>query len=155
MLKLKLPIFWPPDVKNWLLRKDPDAGKDWRQEEKRPTEDEMVGRHHWLNGHEFAQARGVGDGQRGLACCSPWGQKESDTTEWTELNWWTLTFEYHIAFTYHKVLFFEYFQPFKNVKTILSSQAIQKQVAGWISPNKSHIVVCQALASGWGRHKYS
>ena len=80
------PILWPPDAKNWLLRKDPDAGKDWRQEEKRPTEDEMVGRHHWLNGHEFVQARGVGDGQRGLACCSPWGQKESDTTEWTELN---------------------------------------------------------------------
>ena len=82
MLKLKL---WPPDVKNWLIGKDPDAGIDWRQEEKGMTEDEMVGWHHGLNGHEFEQALKVGDGQGSLACCSPWGCKESDTTEW--LNW--------------------------------------------------------------------
>ena len=69
------PIFWPPDVKNWLIAKDPDAGRDWRQEEKGMTEDEMVGWHHWLDGHEFEQALG----------CSPWGRKESDITEW--LNW--------------------------------------------------------------------
>ena len=69
------------DAKNWLIGKDPDAGKDWRQEEKGKTEDEMVGWHHRLDGHEFEQAAGVGDGQGGLACCSPWGQKESDTTE--------------------------------------------------------------------------
>ena len=82
------PIHWPPDGKNWLLRKDPDAGKDWRQEEKGMTEDEMVGWHHQLDGHEFEQALGVGDGQESLACCSPWGHKESDMTErlnWTEL----------------------------------------------------------------------
>ena len=80
------PILWPPDVKNWLFGKDPDAGKDWRQEEKGTTEDEMVGRHHWFNGHEFEQAAGVGDRQEGLACCNPQGHKESDTTEWlTEL----------------------------------------------------------------------
>ena len=79
------PIIWPPDAKNWLTRKDPDAGKDWRQEEKGMTEDEMVGWHHWLNGHEFEQALGVGDGQGSLACCSLWGCKESDMTEW--LNW--------------------------------------------------------------------
>ena len=79
------PMFWPPDVKNWLTGKDPDAGKDWRQEEKGTTEDEMVGWHHWFNGHEFEQTLGVGDGQGSLACCSPWGHKESDTTEW--LNW--------------------------------------------------------------------
>ena len=79
------PILWSPDVKNWLIRKDPDAGKDWRQEEKGTTEDEMVGWHHWLNGHEFEQAQGVGDGQGGLLCCSPWSCKESDMTEW--LNW--------------------------------------------------------------------
>ena len=82
------PIFWPPDVKNWLVRKDPDAGKDWRQEEKGMTEDEMVGWQHWLNGHEFEQAPGVGDGQGSLECCSLWGCKDSDTTEqlsWTEL----------------------------------------------------------------------
>ena len=77
-------IFSPPDVKNWLIGKDPDAGKDWRQE-KGKTMDEMVGWHHQVNGHEPEQALGVGDGQESLACCSPWGHKESDTTEW--LNW--------------------------------------------------------------------
>ena len=85
MLKLKLRYFWPSDAKNWLIGKDPDAGKDWRQEEKGRTEDEMVGCYHWLDGHEFEQAPRVGDGQGSLACCSPWGCKESDTTEW--LNW--------------------------------------------------------------------
>ena len=75
------PIVRPPDMKNWFIRKDPNAGKDWRQEEKGMTEDEMVGRHHQLNGHEFEQALGVGDGQGSLACCSPWGHKESDMTE--------------------------------------------------------------------------
>ena len=74
------PILWPPDVKNWLIGKDPDAGKDWRQE-KGITEDEMVGWHHRLDGHEFEETPGVGDGQRSLVCCSPWGLKESDTTE--------------------------------------------------------------------------
>ena len=78
-------ILWPPDAKNWLLRKDPDAGKDWRQEEKGTTEDEMVEWHHRLNGFKFEQALGVGDGQGSLAHCSPWGHKELDTTEW--LNW--------------------------------------------------------------------
>ena len=78
-------IFWPPNVKNWFIGKDPDVGKDWRQEEKGMTEDEMIGCHHWLNGHEFEQAPEVGDGQGGLVCCSPWGCKESDTTEW--LSW--------------------------------------------------------------------
>ena len=78
------PILWPPDVKNWLIWKDLDAGKDWRQEKKGMTEDEMVGWHHWLNAHEFEQAPGVGDGQGSLVCCSPWGCKELDMTE---LNW--------------------------------------------------------------------
>ena len=80
----KTPIFWPPDVKNSLIRKDSDSGKDWRRE-KGMTEDEMVGWHHPHDGHEFEQASGVGDGQGSLACCSPWGHKESDTTE--QLNW--------------------------------------------------------------------
>ena len=83
--KAETPVLWPLDAKNWLIRKDPDAGEDGRQEEKGRTEDEMVGWHHWLDGHEFEQALGVGDGQGGLVCCSPWGHKESDTTEW--LNW--------------------------------------------------------------------
>ena len=73
-------ILWPPDVKSWL-RKDSDAGKDWRQEEKGTTEDEMAGWHHWLNGHEFEQAPGNGERQGSLACCSPWGHKKLDTTE--------------------------------------------------------------------------
>ena len=80
------PIPCLPDAKNWLIWKDPDAGKDWRQE-KWKTEDEMVGCHHWLDGHEFEQAPGFGDGQGSLVCCSPWGCKDSDTTEW--LNWTT------------------------------------------------------------------
>ena len=74
-------ILWSPDVKNRLIGKDPDAGKDWRQEEKGATEDEMAGWHHRLNGHEFEQAPGVDDGQGRQACCSLWGPKESDTTE--------------------------------------------------------------------------
>ena len=77
-------ILRPPVAKNWLIGKDPDAGKDLRQEEKGTTKDEMVGWHHKLDGHEFEQALGVGDGQGSLACCSPWGRKESGTTE---LNW--------------------------------------------------------------------
>ena len=84
-VEAEAPILWPPDAKNWLNGKDLDAEKDWRQEEKGTTEDEMVGWHHQLNGHEFEQALGVGDGQGILACCSPWGRKESDTTE--QLNW--------------------------------------------------------------------
>ena len=81
----EIPILWPSDGKNWLIGKDPDAGKDWRQEEKGTTEDDMFGWHHRLNEHEFEQAPGVGDGQGSLACCSPWGCKESDMTE--RLNW--------------------------------------------------------------------
>ena len=77
-----------PDAKSWLIWKDPDAGKDWRQENGM-TEDETVGWHHWLDGHEFEQAPGVSDGQGGLACCGPCGHKESDMTEW--LNWTDVT----------------------------------------------------------------
>ena len=84
-VEAETPILWPPDVKNWLIWKDPDAGKVRRQEEKWMTEDEMVGWHHLLDGHEFEQSLGVGNGQGRLGCCSPWGLKESDTTEW--LNW--------------------------------------------------------------------
>ena len=90
-VEAEAPNLWPPNGKNWLIGKDPDAGKDWRQEEKRTTEDEMVGWHHWLNGHEFEQAPGVGVGQGSLACCSLWGCKESDTSEW--LNWTDLSKE--------------------------------------------------------------
>ena len=86
MLKL---VLWPPHVKCWFIGKDSDAGRDWGQEEKGTTEDEMAGWHHWLNGREFEWTPGVGDGQGGLACCDSWGRKELDTTErlnWTELS---------------------------------------------------------------------
>ena len=84
-VEAETPILGPPDVKSWLIWKDPDVGKDWRQEEKGTTEDEMVRWYHWLNEHEFGSTPGVGDGQGGLACCSSWGCKESDMTE--QLNW--------------------------------------------------------------------
>ena len=79
------PTLWPNDAKSWLIWKDPDAGKDWRWEEKWLTEDEMVGWHHRLNGHGLGWTPGADDGQEGLTCCSPWGHKESDMTE--HLNW--------------------------------------------------------------------
>ena len=80
-VEAETPILWPRDVKSWLIGKAPDAGRDWGQEEKETTEDEMVGWHHRLNGHEFEWTPGVGDGQGSLACCSLWGCKESDMTE--------------------------------------------------------------------------
>ena len=79
-MEAKARILWPPDVKSRLTRKDPDAGKDGRQEEQGTTEKEMVGRPHLHNGHEFGQIPGDSDGQGSLACCSPWGCKESDMT---------------------------------------------------------------------------
>jgi len=86
----KTPIIWPSHAKSWLIGKDPDAGRDWRQEHKDTTEDDMAGWHHQLDEHEFVWTPGVCDGQGGLACCDSWGRKESDMTErlnWTELSW--------------------------------------------------------------------
>ena len=83
--KAETPVLWPPHAKSWLIGKDSDAGRDWGQEEKRTTEDEMAAWHHWLNGRESEWTPGVGDGQGGLACCDSGGRKESDTTE--QLNW--------------------------------------------------------------------
>ena len=79
-------ILWLLDAKNWLIGKDPEAGKDWGQEEKGMTEDEMAGWHHWVGGHEFEKALGVCDGQESLACCGSQGHKESDMTEWHHNN---------------------------------------------------------------------
>ena len=91
------PILWLPDAKNWLIGKYPDAGKkDWRWDEKGMTEDEMVGWQHQLNGHGFGWTPGAGDGRGGLACCSSWGRKESDTTE--RLNWTEHTTQHHFCF---------------------------------------------------------
>ena len=83
--KAETPVLWPPHAKNWLIGKDSDAGRDWGQEEKGTTEDEMAGWHHWFDGHEFEWTPGDGDGQGGLTCNNSWGRKESDTTE--QLNW--------------------------------------------------------------------
>ena len=85
-------ILWPPGARSWLIWKNPDVGKDWKQEEKGTTEDEMAGWHHWLNAHEFGWTPGVGDGQGGLVCCDSCGLKESDTTE--QLNWTELKLKY-------------------------------------------------------------
>ena len=91
-VKAETPVLWPPYAKSWLIWKDCDAGRDWGQEEKGITEDEMAGWHHRLDGHEFEWTLGVDDGQGGLACCSSWSHKESHTTEW--LNWIELSPEY-------------------------------------------------------------
>ena len=86
--KAETPVLWPPHAKSWLIGKDSDAGRDWGQEKKGTTEDEMAGWHHWLDGHEFEWTLGVGDGQGGLVCCNSWGRIESDMTE--QLNWTVL-----------------------------------------------------------------
>ena len=89
-VEAETPRLWPPNVKSWLIWKDPDAGKDLEQEEKGTTEVELVRWHHWVNGHGFGWTPGVGDGWGGLVCCSLWGRKQLDRTErlkWTELNW--------------------------------------------------------------------
>ena len=80
-VEAETPILWPPDAESRLIRKDPDVGRDWGQEEKGTTEDEMVGWHHRHSGYGFGWTPGFGDGQGGLVCCSSWGHKESDTTE--------------------------------------------------------------------------
>ena len=105
-VKAESPVLWPPHVKSWLIGKDSDARRDWGQEEKGTTEDEMAGWHHLPNGREFEWTLGDGDGQGGLACCDSWGQKELDTTEWldwTELNWVTLECQLEHL---HKELYF-------------------------------------------------
>ena len=98
------PILWPPDAKSQPIRKDPDAEKDSEQEEKGVTEDEMVGWHHRLDGHEFEQAPGDGEGQRSLVCCSPQGGKESDTTEQLNNNYYINSkYEHYYYFLISKV----------------------------------------------------
>ena len=105
-VEAETPILWPPDAKSWLIGKDPDAGKDWGQEEKGTTEDEMVGWHHRLDGHGFGWTPGVGDGQGGLACCGSWDRKESGTSDWTELSWWLMILSiFQILSSLEKYLF--------------------------------------------------
>ena len=136
------PILWPLDGKNWLIWKDPDAGKDWRREEKGPTEDEKAGWHHWLNGHEFEWTLGVGEGQGGLVCFPPWGRKGSDTTE--RLNWRKRTFQglplVHIHQHSNSVLKkkqkYLAFPGDPVVQTLLPMQG--PQVSSWVRELRSH-----------------
>ena len=102
-VEAETPILWPPDTKSWLIWKDPDAGKDWGQDEKGTPEDEMIGWHYRLNGHGFGWTLGVGDRQGGLACCSPWSHRESDMNEWLnwtediyKVEWWAMASSGHI-----------------------------------------------------------
>ena len=103
-LMLKLPILWPPYAKSWLIWKDPDAGQDQRQEEKGKTEDETVGWHHGLNGHEFEQVLGDGEGQGSLACCSPWCCKQSHMTEWQNNNISEVSLFYNTSHPYQVLI---------------------------------------------------
>ena len=100
--KAETPVLWPPHAKSWLIGRDSDAGRDWGQEEKATTEDEMAGWHHWLDGRESEWTPGDGDGQGGLACCDSWGRKESETTEW--LNWTELIQSLIIHFSLFRIL---------------------------------------------------
>ena len=109
------PILWPPDAKSRLSGKDPDDGKDWRQEEKGTIEDKMVGWHHRLNGHGFGWTLGVGDGQGSLMCCSSWGHKELDMSEW--LNWTELR-EIHIEISYKNFIFCPKIISYYSLKSI-------------------------------------
>ena len=124
--KAEAPVLWPPHAKSWLIGKESDAGRDWGQEEKGTTEDEMAGWHHWLNGHESEWTPGDGDGQGGLACCDSWGRKESDTTErlnWTELN------HYRKTQTCNSLRNIDSFSSLNRSEEIVSS--------GWLCPTWS------------------
>ena len=109
-------ILWPPHAKSWLIGKDSDARRDWGQEKKGTTEDEMAGWHHWLDGHESEWTPGVGDGQGGLACCNLWGHKKSAMTEW--LNWTELRSYVNVL-----VIFFTFFNLNLNISCFCLNSA--------------------------------
>ena len=125
--KAETPVPWPPHSKSWLIGKDSDAGRDWGQEEKGTTDDEVAGWHHRLDGHEFGWIPGVGDGQAGLACCSSWGLKESDMTQrpnWTE-----------ISFVHFQIL--DYF-PFWRHRHLWIVQEMYRGPYDWCEEERSH-----------------
>ena len=138
------PILWPPDMKNWLIGKDPDTGRGWGQEEKGTTEDEMAGWHHWLNGHESEWTPGDGDGQGGLVCCDSWGHKERPRHDWaTELNWLKLTWvnvytvrlsSFH---TTHKLYIFNY--KVKSTFMVITSFSVSSHKEKKINPNDFYL----------------
>ena len=126
------PVLWPPDTKSWLIGKDPYAGKDWGQEEKGTTEDEIVGWHHQLNGHGFGWTPGVGDGQGGLACCGSWGRNKLDDRV-TELNSLISLMLNHRLVPWHLIMLFcllpnlaSCFQPLE-----ISSLILWKKISSW------------------------
>ena len=115
------PILWPPHAKSWLIGKDSDAGREWRQEEKGTTEDEMAGWHHLPDKRESEWTLGVGDGQGGLACCDSWGRKESDTTErlnWTELKCYSRYTIFHLILNSKNINRFEFYNAYHKVNLI-------------------------------------
>ena len=124
----KAPILWPPDVNSWLIGKDLDAWKDWRQKEKRGTKDEMVGWHYWFNGHELGQTLGDGEGQRSLACCSPWDGEELDKT-WhlSNSNNWLIRVSDGWSTAYHVVWLLE------NTKPVNYTRCIDPQTVNSVS----------------------
>ena len=140
--KAETPVLWPPHAKSWLIEKDSDAGRDWGQEEKGTTEDEMAGWHHWLDGHESQWTRGVGDGQGGLACCDSWGRKESDTTEWliwSDLIWELLLIICKLYWLKRIFGYLKYFQQDPLKHFISTWYWLQWQYTElWVKPSLAH-----------------
>ena len=129
-----LPILWPPDVKSQLTGKDPDAGKDWGQEEKGVTEDEMVGWHHQLNGHEFEQTAGDSEEQRGLACCRPWVHRELDTIEQLNNNNLQIMFVneiYYVCIVFRIFVMFKRNQLWKGLEFLLVYALFNVKTSFW------------------------
>ena len=156
-VEAETPILWPPHAKSWLIGKDPDGGRDWGQEEKGTTEDEMAGWHYQLDGHEFEWTPGVGDGQGGLACCDSWGRKESERTE--QLNWTECCLNpiktFFILESFLEDLCICLF-PNQNwaslvaqtVNNLAIMQEIQVRSLGWQDPLEKEMTVRSRLLSG-------
>ena len=142
--KAETPVLWPPHAKCWLIGKDSDAGRDWGQEEKGMTEDEMAGWYHWLDGHESEWTPGVGDGQGGLACRDSWGYKESDTTErliWSDHFVLRVAFSYktHFPFIYiyiYKISVFTKLIIKSHVGSAMLIMVFLKDTSFWLNINK-------------------
>ena len=122
--KAETPVLWPPHAKSWLIGKDSNVGRDWGQEEKGTTEDEMAGRHYWLDGRESGWTPGVGDGQGGLACCNSWGRKESDLTE--RLNWTDIgIYGFQTSSCSFKISYFNFVFYFRSYVKFLRDKMVQ------------------------------
>jgi len=135
--KPEIPILWLPDVKNQLIGKEPDAGKNWRQEKKDMTEDEMVGWHHWLDGHGFEQTPGDSIANGSLACCSPWGLKESDTTEPLNWNWTEYMYVFFIQGIHYTLYAGHHLQalgPFRETRQP-KTRKTQTNSSSWVRTN--------------------